>query len=261
MLLPGFTFDGQHSDDFDLNVLGIRRTALPTSRDVFVEVPGRPGSYHFPEEPGDRAIVALVGVEADDGPDLVDRVRDVAHWVKTSSRRVLLLDEDPDNYLMAVVVNPGDVDNLLDLGRWEIEFSCGPHVYSVSQHSASAVMPTNPLTATNDGPLETPPRIVVAATQGGAVDGPEVHLGDATMLWNSALLAGQALVIDSDLQVVTFHSSIGTLLAGDYDPSTGTVPTGLSGDFGGLEPGANPITFTPDSGAATVAVFWHERRY
>lgn len=257
MIEPGFSFDGQHSDDFALNCLTVKRTMLPTSTDVFVNIPGRPGAWHFPMEPGDRSVVVTAGVEGVDETDLIQKVSAIAAWLRPLGRKELIFDVDPDWYFSAVVTNPGDIAKSLDLGQWDIEFAAEPYLYALQETSASASLGAS-ATITNAGDIETPARVVIAATGGAGITNPSVTLGGYTFSIVGSIPNGQSLVVDALDQIAFIYPGTTAPLAGAADRSLGT-PIEIVGDFPILAPGDNALGTLPNL-SGTVKVFWRLRR-
>lgn len=253
----GFTFDGTHSSAKDLKVLRIHRSVLPGSRHRFQEVPGRAGAYLFPEEPGDRAVVALCGLVGASQGDLISQERNVAEWLLTRSRERLVLDDDPSWWLNAIVVNPAEVTDALDLGQFEVEFRCDPYVYALNESSASASLGASVTFASAEVP-DVPVRIVVYAT--GTVVGPSVTVGGTTIGYAGTIVAGEAIIWDSvDLLSLLVDGATATAARdGTWDSSLGT-PILPQGTFPVASQGTVAV-LTAGSGTATVVVFWRPRR-
>lgn len=254
MMLPGFTFDGVSSDAKGLNLLHAKWSMLPASRDVFESIPGRPGTWHYPQPPGDRTLTLTVGLAADDQGDLHDKVRTVAEWLRPTGKKSIVLADDPDHYWNGVVVNPGDIEHLLELGQWDIQFQTDPYVYALSETSASASVGAS-ATVTNPGSIEVPTRIVLYAS--GTITNPTLSLGDESFSWTGSITAGHALVIDSVDMLSGTTTDGAAALAGTLDLSTLTVEE-ITGDFPILDPGANVLLSF--GGTGTVKVFWRQRR-
>lgn len=256
MRLPGFEFGGTHSKDLGIEVLDVRRSLLASSRDVFEQVPGRPGSWHYPQEPGDRSVVAVVGYQADSREDFWAGLRLVAEWLRPTGRKRLVLDDDPDFYFWAVAVNAADVARELELGQAEVEFSADPYVYALAESSDTFALGAS-ATVVNPGGIETPARVVVAATS-GAVNDPAVSLGDESFSYDGSIPGGSALVVDAaDVVSVVVADGAGAL-AGTADLSLGDA-VDIQGDFPVLDPGPNALGSSPNT-AGTVKVFWRQRR-
>lgn len=255
MMLPGFTFNGVTSDSVYLNLLHAKWSMLPDSRDVFEAIPGRPGSWHYPQPPGDRTLTLSVGINATTQSDLHSKVRTIAEWLRPQGRKSLILDEDPSYYWSAVVANPGDIDHLLELGQWDIQFRTDPYVYALTESNGGSPSIGASPTITNTGAIEVPTRIVVYAS--GTVTNPAVSLGDESFSWTGVLPAGSALVVDSVDMISGTTTNGAAALAGTLDLSTLTVKE-ITGDFPILDPGGNVLHSS--GGTGIVKVFWRQRR-
>lgn len=256
----GFTFDGQHSTALGLKVLAIRRSVLPGLRDSFEQIPGRPGAYVFPEEPGDRSVVVEAGLVGTSQPDLIGQERTIAEWLRTRTRERLVLDDDPSWWLNAIVVAPGEVDDSMDLGSFEIEFRCDPYVYALNESSPSAAMGAS-FTFASDYVPDVPPRIVIYST--GSLVNPSVTIGGETISYTGTIPSGDAVVFDSlDFWALLFGDGTEGLDVrnGAFDPSLGT-PVLPVGDFPTITQGTNTVLTAASSGSGTVVVFWRPRRF
>lgn len=263
MIMPGFEFDGQHSDDFSLHVTKVRRSTLAESRDQFEFVPGRPSSWHFPQPPGDRTITAQLGVVDDGQTELIEHVSNIATWLRPTGRKQLIFDDDPDWYWRAVVGNIGEITELLEIGEWDAEFRCEAYKYSIAENStsASAVADGGTFNVASASPIETPARVVVGATQGTSIVDPSITLGTTTITMIGTLASTDAVVFDAENALVLVFDDAAGVLAGSYDPSAGTPPADVDGDFFDLQLGVNPIVFNAvGAPSAGMSAFWRDRR-
>lgn len=253
-----FTFAGIDSATL-LHVLGVRRTVLPFQRDVYESIPGRAGTYQFPEELGDRPVLVSAGLIGTSQGNLIAQERAVAEWLRTRTRERLIFDDDPDWYFMAKVANEAAVTDSLDLGGFEIEFRCDPYVYALNEGSPSAALGAS-FTFDSDYAPDVPPRIVVYAVTD--LTSPSVTLDGTTIGYAGILPAGDALVWDSvDFWSLLYDDGTeGTdVRDGAFDPTLGD-PVEPEGDFPTITQGANVVTSEAVSGTGTVVVFWRPRR-
>jgi len=138
----GFTYDDIHSSTMKIRVIkDIKRSVLPPSTPVTIEVPGRHGSYYATHRYGVRTIEFDIMLLEDTRGQLRETVRQVANWLNPDKGvRKLVLDDEPDLYYEAVLAEDTDIEQLLTLGKTTLRFICpDPITWTVDEIETSFV--------------------------------------------------------------------------------------------------------------------------
>ena len=143
-----FQFDGQRSDiSFPyLKVLDIRRSILPAISDHLIKVPGRPGAYDMGREVEHLTFEVEVLIEAEDIPDLRNKVRQLAAWLDTEEVKELIFSEEdgeatpdgaPRKY-MGRLTDKTDLEELIRYGKGTLTFLC-PDPYAEGRTQTATI--------------------------------------------------------------------------------------------------------------------------
>jgi len=157
----GFSFNGRHCSEFGLAVKSKNRQLLPTSNDIYVDIPGRHGSFHFPGELQDRIIeleCAFVGTSRE---NLREKARQIAAWLYTKERAILSFDDEPGRYYMAKLDGAIDPEQLSVLATFSLSFRCEPLAYGAEVEADFA---SDQATINNPGSFEALPSFTVTFT-------------------------------------------------------------------------------------------------
>jgi predicted phage tail component-like protein len=152
------TFNGIELPSF-AQVVKIKNPPHPPISLTTSAIAGRPGSFYFGQNLGERTIDVSVVISADTKADLPAVKRALVDWLFYDAPMPLVLPSEPDKYYMAKVSGETDLDQLMNTGRGTITFICpDPFAYSTTDKTSNFV-PGNPLTVTNDGDLEVYPQL------------------------------------------------------------------------------------------------------
>ncbi len=244
--------DGASSDLIpDLEILAVRRTAVPSVRDVYLEVPGRPGAWAFPEAGGDREVEVDLNIVSATTAARRAAVREVGAWLWSVDTRKLVINDEPDRYVWARIAGAPAVAELMERADLTATFR-------VSAWAEELTETTGQLALTGDG---TPGTIPI---------GPDTALAPAfpVELTLTPDAATSEVAIDINGAVLTYT---GNLTASDtLTVNTGTLTvllngqpalTSVAGRFGQLGPGAGQVALTDPTTAAWTAGYTYRRRY
>jgi predicted phage tail component-like protein len=259
------TLNGVDSDVAvsDLEILRVRRGFLGARRDVFVEVPGRPGSWAFREEPGDREISITCDIQSSSFANRRAAVRSLANWADTPAGPVrLIVDDEPDRFWLVMVGDPYDPEEWLNyVEDFDIVWRASPYAQATAISTETIAGAGSDESGTFDIPdeLVTPLEIAVTPTN-GTLTGLEVLLNGDTLEWVGSVADDATLTISSISSTVVDGDSIDAQLVGRYDP-TFLDMAGVSGDFPLLIPDTNVFDFdwTGTATAVTFDLRWRRR--
>lgn len=242
-------------------VLKVSRGLLGERRDTWQEVPGRAGSWMYPEEPGDRTIAITINIEGADYAARRAAVNALAAWADSVDLVPLAIDDEPDRYWDAKLTGPADPAEWLLAADIDLEFRVGPYAWA-----ASLAASTDTWTAADGVPhtLTLPDEVkaqpVLQITAGGApIPSFTLTVNGEALTYGAALAAGASLTVNGIAYMVTTGANADTTLIGYFNPANVSMAT-VDGEFPVLVPGANTITLdTPAGQSATITAAWRRR--
>ncbi len=125
---------------------------------ITTAIAGRPGSYYFGQNLGEKTIEVPIIFSSSTKADLPDVKRALVDWLFYDEPKQLILPEETDKYYMAKVSGDTDLEQMMNTGWGTITFICpDPFAYGTTETTSNFV-PGNSLTVTNNGGLETYPQ-------------------------------------------------------------------------------------------------------
>lgn len=247
----------------EMLIVRIRRRLLGARRDTFVEVPGRGGSWVFPEEPGDRSIFVEFDLQGSAFSNLRDAVRRLATWADTlnGAKRFIASDE-PDRFYDVVLVGSLDVDEWLLRGSGELEYRAGPYAQAVTPttetFAASGAGSDSDTFAALDELVAYP--VIEITPTNGTITALAFTMNGDTLDWSGLIADDETLSISSIANVVTAGESDDVNLTGAYDVSALSM-SAVDGRFPLVIPGANAwsMTWTGSATTVTIEITWRRR--
>lgn len=120
-LSDGFSFDGIHSDDFNIIVGRLEVPLLPDFDILTEKIPGR-GLIFIAAEPGGRTFEADCVIEAESYEELVEIGNQLATWLNPQKGlRPLILDREPGVQYDAIYSGKLKLTELIKFGKFRIE--------------------------------------------------------------------------------------------------------------------------------------------
>lgn len=240
-------------------VLRVRRGLLGARRDTWQEVPGRAGSWMYPEQPGDRTVAVTVNIEGADYPARRAAVNALAAWADSDGLVPLVIDDEPYRYWDAKLTGPADPDEWLLTADAELEFRTGPYAWaSTASTETWAAADGTPHTVTLPDEVDAHP--VLEITAGGApIPSFTLAVNGQVLSYGAALAAAAKLTVNGIAYMVTTGANIDAALVGSFDPAHVAMAT-VDGVFPLFHPGANTVTLdTPAGQSATIVASWRRR--
>lgn len=241
----------------------VTRGLLGKHRGSFVDIPGRAGSWYFPDQRGRRKITMECYILASSFPTgRRDAVTRVADWLDVGDQARLIIGDDPTVYYNAVLLGDSDVNEWRQLGRFPLEFSVEPYSYDLNATSVlyEAVGNEDDWTDTFSILSATYPIIEITNRTGGTVTGITFTLNEATLSIVTPLADDATVTINSIGMAVLQGANDDTNLTGVYEPSD-MLMSGVQGTFPILMPGNNSfyIAADPVGGTFDVRVTYRNR--
>lgn len=129
----GITFNGVHCQTVGLDVIDKRRPIMAESKDVYIDIPGRSGSIHIPDDSRKDIMIEIdFELESKKGKSFDQSCREVGAYFTTETRERLIFDTDPNYYYMAKVEGGiPTIEQISMFGIFTIEFRCEPFAKEV----------------------------------------------------------------------------------------------------------------------------------
>lgn len=126
----GFKFKGQRCQDFGIIMRSKNRPILPAVRQQYEEIQGKHGSIDFSDDTLDDKIIEVDCTFIERSiPDLRNKARQIAAWLYGKGE--LVFDDEPDLYYVGRLVNQIDLEQMVCLGRFTLQFRCHPLAQAV----------------------------------------------------------------------------------------------------------------------------------
>lgn len=135
-MIGSFKFRGVDSSEFNLVCRSIKRPLLPPMKVNQVEMPVRSGVFDFGgNDYGTREVRMSIAYIGDDYFELRRRARSIASWLSCKTWAPLLLNDEPDKYYLARIIDEVELHSLWESGVAEIPFICQPYAYFIKPTS------------------------------------------------------------------------------------------------------------------------------
>jgi len=238
-----FYFRGEHIWDHNGSLLTESAfDGIPETREITMDVPGRPGVYYLGTEDGERVFRLRLGFNVNSTHQA--KMRDLAAWLNPRAGECeLRFDAEPDKFYMMRVARKWQLPGRPLWVEFDVEFrGSDPYAYGNQLNYSSAGASPLALAMANLGTIETPMTITLTPST-GAVTAVTLALGSQVMTVSGPFT--QALTIDTaKMTAVTSGAN-----------AVGQV----GGDWLTLPPGENTLNVSWTGGSLTVAVSFRPR--
>lgn len=129
-MIGSFVYNGIKSSKFNLVCKSVSRPMLPTIRPRTVQIYGKSGVIDYGG--GDyntRQITMHIAYIGKNYTELRHRAREIAAWLTSKQWARLIINDEPDKYYLARVINGINLDAMQRLGQADITFECQPFAY------------------------------------------------------------------------------------------------------------------------------------
>lgn len=255
------TYDGVASTSLDgFMCHEVTRGLVAERRTNFDSVPGREGSFVFPEEPGMRVVELDCSVIVDAVDPALRRaaVRKVAAWYNRPTLRKLLISDEPGVYDMAVPADAPNVTEWRQRGSFVLPFLCEPYSYETTLRYVTGTAGANPLVLNIENPGDVWTPFIVQITASGSSSSQSVAANGRTWTRATAMTAGQHVTFNTRAGVITNAVNGDTDLQGLFSAANVSMAN-ASGRPPWLEPGTNALTINGGHSGFTYHVWWRGR--
>lgn len=243
-------------------VLSVSRPLVGARRNVYVDVPGRSGSWSWADEPGDRALSIDLSLAGEDFAERRDAVRRLADWADLGRVAPLIISDEADRYHEAMLDAATDPAELLLHASTRLDFRVGPYALSTTISTQAEAAASNPDSGMFSIPDEVTALPVIEITPtNGTLLSVALTIEGRTISWSGdVILLGQTLTISTVSDTVTRGVNADVNLTGAYDPAAVNM-VDVSGDFPLLVPGSNDwaIEWTGTATAVDIDIQWRRR--
>lgn len=241
------------------------RSLVGKRRDQFVDVPGRAGSWKFPEEPGDRTIELAVDILSAGFDERRAAVRDLADWCDIGATAPLIIGDEPDRYYVAILDNEPDPEEwLTHAGSIRLRFRCDP--YSLASALSDETVAISGAGSDSGSfsvsdELDAEPIIEITPND-GTIEGFTLTLNGYVLSYTAPTIAsGATITISSISDTVTAGANADTMLTGAYNAGAVTMAFVTTNLFPLLVNGSNTwsLSWTGTATDITAEITWRER--
>jgi predicted phage tail component-like protein len=244
----------------DALILHVDRGLLGARRDTYQEIPGRAGSWLFPDKPGDRSVVLTVNIESATFAARRAAVNALAGWADSAAAARLIIDDEPDRYWLAKLSDPGETAEWLLAADTAVDFHTGPYAWATAISSTTwAAVDVVPQTVTLPDTVDAQPVLELTADAATSIGSFTLTVNGQALTVNYSTPAGAKLTINGISYTVTTGPNIDTDLTGAFNPAN-AINALVDGVFPLFTPGANTVTIDTQNGAgATITATWRRR--
>ena len=232
-------------------ILNVNRSILPSRTNLSKSIPTMNGSYYTGFHYGERTITLDIFLKGNSKEEYIQNVRKLANVLNVENPSKLIISDEPDKYVYAVLDGDTNLEKILNTGSTTINFIChNPIIYSDKWNTFT---PGNKgiITVENNGTIQANPLIDVIFRKKACFFQATNRKGE-TVLIGSPKEIGKATTAISDIIVednCTDASTFTTLTPSLLD--TGRVVNG--GSFGVGFNGNGIVTLNYGSGSDS----WH----
>lgn len=157
----GFTFNGKHSDLYNIGVIDIERSLKPEKRVFKTVIGGRDGTHDFSNNTYSNILVTFTCDYL--GTDIGMAKNDIALWLSTSGE--LVLDGEIDKIYQANVYSDIPLSQIFYLNQFTLTFECFPFAMSLPKQISTVITEKGQETAFQvGGTARTPCTIIIKNT-------------------------------------------------------------------------------------------------
>lgn len=264
MTTTGVSLDGNVLSDIvpSAIVLAVRRPLVGRRRHVEVDVPGRAGSWIFPEEPGDRVVEFDVHVTEESFEDRREAVRLLAGWADVGDRARLVFDDEPDRFHSAILDTDATPAEWLRWSTIPLSFKAEPFAFALDEsEEILALSGSSPKAGTFSAPDELAAEPIIEITpNNGTITAFGLELNGMLLGWSGLLPEDSALTISTISDTVTTGTNTDVDLTGAYDPDLVDMAD-VSGVFPYIVAGSNAWSFEWSGTATdiTIEITWRRK--
>lgn len=130
----GLIFNGDHCSQYGLEIAQTKRPLLGEFKDTYIDVPFREGAVLvYDNTKRDITVEVEFILEPIAGKTYFDACRDIANWLTTERRAILVFDDDPQFAYRAKAIGNVDRERIAQYGQFTVQFRCEPDMIPISE--------------------------------------------------------------------------------------------------------------------------------
>lgn len=229
------TFDGVEINSY-ATITDVRRPLIAPQRLSTVTIEGRHGSYFYNKVSDSFNIEVDMTLKGESPIGLRNKIRDLIGVLDTSEPKPLVIEDEPDKYINAILADESSLETLFRVGQATVNFYVPDPFYYAIEDDIHSYTTTGVKHFNRKGNTESYPTIEIEGTGGF-----RVVTDNADMVYTGGLLSGEKLVIDSELLTAYVIKTNGEQVSALNDLNNLEFPV--------LVKGANSINVIPQGNA------------
>lgn len=162
------TYAGLPLHDY-INIRNVKRSVLPSRENFVKDIPSQHGQFYMGYKYAPRSITLECDIKATKREDYIDSINELAFILDVSVPSRMIIDDDPDRYVYAILEGDTDLERYQHGGKFELNFICyDPYIYSINEDFFSDEPMNNSakaITISNSGSTPTYPVLDVGFTK------------------------------------------------------------------------------------------------
>ncbi|MEY8748941.1 distal tail protein Dit [Alkalicoccobacillus gibsonii] len=241
-----FSFKGKSAKDFGLVVREVETPLLPSATHRTINVSNMHGAIDVGRKYEPREITVQIGIKGDSYESVRSQARTIAAWLNSDKLEKLVLEDEPDKYYMARIVDDTDLKPLFRYEETSVTF-IATNPFAISQKPKTVKLSkNNSKKVTVAGTAETFPVFNIlmdAASDNFTISVKNEKYGTVHMKLFDKFIKGEPVVVDCQSGTIRVDNRKANILSLDSDLAT-------------LVNGENTITC---SGSGTVEMTYTDR--
>lgn len=135
-MIGNFEYNDIESSIFNLVCKSVKRPLVPSVKATTISIYGKSGVIDYDNNDyNTKQIIMHIAYVGKNYIELRQRAREIAAWLSIGKRAKLIINDEPDKYYLAKIVNEIDLNTLKRLGEADIIFECQPFAYMIADTS------------------------------------------------------------------------------------------------------------------------------
>lgn len=179
-----------------ITINDIKRPILPSQRLTTKSIVGRHGAFFFQKQSDALEIEVKITIRGSNPSDLRNKIRDLADKLDTDQPAPLIFNDEPDKYVMAIISDDTNLDEIYRIGQGTLTFFVPDPFYYAITDDTFTYTTTGAKTFTRKGTASSYPKIEIKGTN--SVGSITIDDGNGNvMTFNGSLTSSETLVLDS----------------------------------------------------------------
>jgi len=232
------TYDGMELSA-GAKVLDVRRPLLPPQQVSMLSMELKNGSFFYSKTSGNLSIEIDIMILGADRSEVRENIRSFAGFINASEPKVLIIQDEPDKYIKAILEGNSDLENFYRLGKGTITMIAPDPFYYAIEDDTFTFTDSVVHNFSRKGNTDSYPTIEInGVSSGGSF---KVIANDYAMTFTGNLASGESLLLNSELLTASIVDADGLV--------TSAIPYLDNLDFSVFNSGVNSIKIEANEGA------------